>query len=498
LELLGTDGNYTLTDSGNSITTLAGDTGTVNYSQDGSLTIGTVNSTSGITATTNTVLVQTTGGVSDITLDIAVSANGTGDAIVLAAGRNFINNIGASELGAPNGRYLIYSTDPANDTRGELTYNFKQYDATYGVTVVEGTTGNGFLYSVAPTITPGLTGTVTKTYDGDATAALASGNYSVSGAIDSDIVTLNNPASGTYDNKNVGAGKTVDVSGLSIVSAVNGAATVYGYTLSSDTASGAIGNITAKALTLASLTANNKVYDGATTATISSYGALSGIVSGDTVTLNSGSASSAFDNKNAGTGKTVTASSLALDNTNYSIANQTTTADITAKALTIAGTGAANKIYDGSTTATVTAGTLSGFVVPETLGVSGSGTFDTINVGTGKNIAAIYTLADGTNGGLAGNYSLSGETLTANITANTTTTTTPVLDMYEIMDTENITDIKNFNDTIVLAGTSDAEVFTARAVNYEVEQTVFGYQPPEEDTFSVEDEDKKIERESKR
>ena len=91
LELLGTDGNYTLTDSGNSITTLAADTGTVNYSQDNSLTIGTVNTTSGITAS-NTVLVQTTGIGSDITLDDAVSANGTGDAIVLAAGQDFINN----------------------------------------------------------------------------------------------------------------------------------------------------------------------------------------------------------------------------------------------------------------------------------------------------------------------------------------------------------------------------------------------------------------------
>ncbi len=54
------------------------------------------------------------------------------------------------------------------------------------------------------------------------------------------------------------------------------------------------------------------------------------------------------------------------------------------KALTISGSSAANKIYDGNTTATVTAGTLSGLITGETLRVSGSGTFDTKNVGTGK------------------------------------------------------------------------------------------------------------------
>ena len=94
------------------------------------------------------------------------------------------------------GRFLVWSTDPAADNRGGLAYNFKQYNATYGVTSVAGT-GNGFLYTVAPTITPSLTGTVSKTYDGTTAATLAAGNYSVSGAIDSDVVVLNNPVSGS-------------------------------------------------------------------------------------------------------------------------------------------------------------------------------------------------------------------------------------------------------------------------------------------------------------
>lgn len=74
------------------------------------------------------------------------------------------------------------------------------------------------------------------------------------------------------------------------------------------------------------------------------------------------------------------------------------------------------------------------------------------------------------------------------------TTVSPVLDIYGIMNTENITDIKNFNDTIVLTGASAPGLFTAKDANYEIEQTVFGYQPPKEDSLSIEDEDKKIER----
>ncbi|MBI5894337.1 MAG: MBG-2 domain-containing protein, partial [Deltaproteobacteria bacterium] len=123
---------------------------------------------------------------------------------------------------------------------------------------------------------------------------------------------------------------------------------------------------------------------------------------------------------------------------------------------------------------------------------------------TGSNVGSYtITAADGT----AANYTITfangALTITAApSTASTSTQTTTssvstILDMYQIMDTENITDIKNFNDTVVSAGTPHAELFTAKAVNYEIEQTVFGYQPPKEDTFSVEDEGKKDKTKSK-
>jgi hypothetical protein len=157
------------------------------------------------------------------------------------AGGKFVNNAGAGALSTPAGRWLVYSTNPALDTRGSLAYDFKQYNATYGVTPVQGS-GKGFLYSIAPTITASLTGTVSKPYNGTTAAALTAANYATSGQIDGDVITLNNPAAGTYVDKNAGfTGKQVTATGVAIASASNGAATVYGYQLASSTAVGNIG-----------------------------------------------------------------------------------------------------------------------------------------------------------------------------------------------------------------------------------------------------------------
>src|SRR4030095_11212551 len=98
-------------------------------------------------------------------------------------------------------------------------------------------------------------------------------------------------------------------------------------------------DITAKALTVSGMTANNKIYDGSTTATLNAgSAALTGVVSGDVVTFNSGSATGAFVSKTAGTAKTVTVSGLTMsgaDAANYTMTQPTTTADITTRPLSI-------------------------------------------------------------------------------------------------------------------------------------------------------------------
>ncbi|WP_370679932.1 filamentous hemagglutinin N-terminal domain-containing protein [Comamonas sp. GB3 AK4-5] len=85
--------------------------------------------------------------------------------------------------------------------------------------------------------------------------------------------------------------------------------------------------------------------------------------------------------------------------------------------LTVSGTTVANKTYDASRDASVTAGSLVGLVAGETLGVSASGYFDSKNAGVGKTVTAQYTLADGSgpNAGLASNYRVDSSTHTATI-----------------------------------------------------------------------------------
>src|SRR5204862_378332 len=135
-----------------------------------------------------------------------------------------------------------------------------------------------------------------------------------------------------------------------------------------------------------SITAANKVYDATTAASITSH-TLSGVISGDVVSYVGGSAS--FANKHVGTGKTVTATGLSLSGTdagNYSV-NSTalTSADITAKALTVSATGV-NKVYDQTTTATVTLSDnhLSGDDVVDNYA---SATYDNANVGLNKSVS---------------------------------------------------------------------------------------------------------------
>src|SRR5439155_8906222 len=139
-------------------------------------------------------------------------------------------------------------------------------------------------------------------------------------------------SSASFADKNVGTAKTVSVSSISITGA--DLANYAANTTATTTA-----NITAKGLTVSGITASNKVYDATTAATLNvGSAALSGIVSGDVVTLNTGSASGAFTSKTAGTAKTVTVSGLTLsgaDAANYNLTQPTTTADITKVSLTV-------------------------------------------------------------------------------------------------------------------------------------------------------------------
>src|SRR5207244_1548934 len=163
---------------------------------------------------------------------------------------------------------------------------------------------------------------------------------------------------------NVGTGYTLAASATSLTGATSGAF-----------------DITARAITVTAQT-NTKTYD-ATTSAAATPTVTGALAAGDTANF-----SETYDTKNVGSGKTLTPSGTVTDGNsgnNYSytfVASSNGT--ITARALTV--TGAANsKTYDATTSAatapTITSGALQGSDT-----ANFSETYDTKNVGTGKNL----------------------------------------------------------------------------------------------------------------
>ena len=316
----------------------------------------------------------------------------------------------------------VQTGDTANFSE---TYNTKTVGTsktlTPSGTVNDGNSGNNYSY----TFQTASTGTITrkgltvtgitasnKAYDGNTTATLDTTGATLVGAVTGDAVTLDTTgATGAFTDSDVGIDKTVLVSGLTLTGADTG-----NYTLAQPTTTA---TITGAELTVAGIEAQNKVYDATTDATlIVSNATLVGVVSGDTVTLDTTNAVGTFADKNVGTGKTVQVSGLTLsgaDAAEYTLTQPTTNADITALGLTVTGAAVTPKVYDGTTDAAITGATLNGVVDSEdvSLANASTGTFADKNIGLGKAVTSAMTLA----GADIGNYTLTQPTLSGDITA---------------------------------------------------------------------------------
>jgi len=243
-----------------------------------------------------------------------------------------------------------------------------------------------------------------KTYDTNRAAVL--GGTPTVAALSGDAVTVDaSSATGLFADKNVGAGKTVTASGYAI-----SGADANNYNLLQP--SGLSAEITKADLWVTGVTAQNKVYDASTTATLSGSASITALA-GDSVNLG-GSASGGFANKNVGTGKAVTVSGYSLsgsDANNYTLHQPTgVSADITAATLTLSGITASDKIYDGNTNATVSVTNVvkSGLFAGDEVNVVATGAFSDKNVGAGKTVslASTYSGAD------ASNYNITNQSTT--------------------------------------------------------------------------------------
>ncbi|MDI3293137.1 YDG domain-containing protein [Janthinobacterium tructae] len=230
---------------------------------------------------------------------------------------------------------------------------------------------------------------VGKTYDGNTAASLTITDNRIA----NDVLTAT--ASGAFADKNAGSNKVVTVQNASLSGLDAG-----NYTLGT-TGGMAMASIAQRALNLG-YTGVDKVYDGVTGAQL----AISDDrIAGDVL---SASASAAFADKNAGSGKTITVQDASLsgnDAGNYRLANTagTTTATIARAALTLASVSASDKVYDGTQVANVS-GTVAGVIGQDAVSlVGGSGTFADRNYGSGK---TVNVSGFGLSGADAGNYAL--------------------------------------------------------------------------------------------
>jgi len=186
----------------------------------------------------------------------------------------------------------------------------------YSVIQPSGLTAN--ITGKALTITGALA--TSRTYDGSTVVTVSGGN--LMGVETNDVVTLiDNNASGTVHDKNVATNKAVTVTGYLL-----GGVDAGSYTLTHPT--NLTVNITKKTLTVTGAVAQDKNFNGNTTASITG-GTLVGVVSGDTVNLVGGGT---FATAALGTNKPVTANFTltGADAGNYTLTQPTgLTASIT-------------------------------------------------------------------------------------------------------------------------------------------------------------------------
>jgi hypothetical protein len=305
-----------------------------------------------------------------------------------------------------------------------------------GLSISGGDSGN---YTYSPSVTDqaditartiAVTGTfsaASKVYDGgtaatvDDTSSLALGNVV---SADEEGISLDT-ATASFDTSAVGTGKTVTLDALTITGTNSGNYTVDVSGVTDYTE----GEITPKSLT-PTITAQDRLWDGTTNATITGI-TLAGVITGDSVSVDTASAVGAFRDADQGSAKTVDVTNIRFNQTgawaNYvldltetapGVYSGTTTATIQGSPLTIS-IVASDKTYDGTTAATVTVTFTAAddsTVTPTYSG--GTATFSQADVGTNLLVTASgFTLT----GADADEYVLSSTSATdrADISATT-------------------------------------------------------------------------------
>jgi hypothetical protein len=215
---------------------------------------------------------------------------------------------------------------------GTVTVNPGATECTVTVTATNGNASASKVITVsAKQLTTvnvtGASSAITKTYDGttaiDGVQTFKTNDSSVTVEVASGNLEFNSKNAGTQSIKTPTAGITFKKNGVVSTD----------YQLGDFAASGTISKAT---LTVTGMTAENKAYNGKTDATVTG-GTLSGVKTGDTVSIDAAKTKAVFENASVGTSKkvTVTVALTGTDAANYTVADFDLTADITGEAVTV-------------------------------------------------------------------------------------------------------------------------------------------------------------------
>ncbi len=234
----------------------------------------------------------------------------------------------------------------------------------------------------------------------NATTAVAITGAGLITPLSGDSVSLIGTAIGALDDKNVGVGKAVTVSGLSLDGTDKG-----NYTLKPPV--NLVVEITKASLAVTGVSAVNRIYDATQDVALAGTATVAALAQDQVAVI--GTAGATVADKNVGNAKPVTVTGYALDGTdagNYEIVQPVGLAvAITPRSLVLTGLTPDNKVYDATTSATgVGTATVGGILSGDTVTIDDSAfsfAFANKNVGQAKPLVISGVTLSGTG---AGNY----------------------------------------------------------------------------------------------
>ena len=354
---------------------------------------------------------ETTANITAKQITVTITPNGGTYGSVIAAAANLSGAVDGENVPVTltyTGNNYSSATVPVNAGSYKVTASIANSNYT-----LTGNTTAAFVIAPKAVTVSGITAK-DKVYDGTTDATLDCSNAKFDGILKNDKLTV--AAKGMFE-KAVAGKQNVAISGLTL-----GGASAANYVLAeSGNQTETTATITAKEVTV-TITPNGGTYGSV----VAAAAELSGAVDGENIPVTLTYTGNGYDATavpvNAGSYK-VTAS---IANSNYTL-TRNTTADfvITPKAVTVTGITAKDKVYDGTTDATLDCSNaqFDGILKNDKLTVAAKGMFETAVAG--KQNVAISGLTLG--GASAANYVLAGSgnqaETTATITAKQVTVT---------------------------------------------------------------------------